>query len=109
MYLNELAEFLRITPARLRRWFEDRGIMHWQGLGCGYSPVGYVSEHAAMRAIAHFRAIQGEPGEKGLRIFQRLRKHERNRALKGDRFPTNGGLSPQLPIANPRADTEDEP
>lgn len=109
VYLKELAGFLRVSVSVVRKWVDDRGILYWESRGSGRHALAYVSEHAAMRAIAHFRAKQAEPNPKGHVFLQKLRVMDKQKALKGARAPINGGLTPQAPLANPRADTEDEP
>jgi len=113
VFVKDLARYLRISCGALKKWADDRGILYRVSRGACFEPIPYVTEQTAMRAIGHFRAKQGAECMKNRRFFEEKEQERlamaRRRALKGAKAPTNGGLTPQLPLANPRAGTEDEP
>lgn len=108
VWVTELAKFLRVNVGDLQKWADDRGILYRQGRGTGRAPAFYVTEQTAMRAIAHFRARQGGEYLKGRKYFEHLELFRRRRLRLKEAARGVGGVSPQIPLANPRAGTEDE-
>lgn len=113
VFVPELAKFLSESGAKIRRFAERHGILYWLSRGPMRRPVPYVTEAGAMRAIAYFRAQQGAIYMKGQQLHEvREATTRRTRAWarrKGAKAPTNGGVTPHIPLANPPAGTEDEP
>lgn len=60
-YLTEVAVFLHQSSTSVRKWAKRQGLIKRLPVkAMGVQNVEYFTRYAAMRVIAHFRAVQGE-------------------------------------------------
>lgn len=64
-FVKEMAPFLRVTPAAVKKFLRREGLLRKLGMGTGRDGAFYTGARGLALLVAHFRAIQGAEYQRG--------------------------------------------